>query len=79
MRLKEAVTDFAESMVMVQGPLPVQAPLQPVKTESAAGVGVRVTEVPLVKVAEQELPQSMAVGEEVTVPLPVPALLTVRA
>ena len=79
MRLKVAVTDLAESMVMVHGPLTVQAPLQPVKTESAAGVAVRVTEVPLMKLAEQTEPQSMPEGEEVTVPLPVPVLLRVRS
>ena len=76
MRLKVAVTDLAESMVMVHGPLTVQAPLQTVKTESAAGGAVRVTEVPLVKLAEQAEPQSMPEGDEVTVPFPV--LVTVR-
>ena len=66
-------------MVTKHEPVPEQAPIQPVKTESAAGVGVRVTEVPLMKLAKQELPQSMPEGEEVTVPLPVPVLLRVRS
>ena len=35
-------------MVTVHLPVPVQAPLQPVKVDPAAGVGLRVTTVPLV-------------------------------
>ncbi len=66
-------------MVTKHEPVPEQAPLQPVKTESAAGVGVRVTEVPLVKVAEQAEPQSIPEGEEVTAPVPLPVLLRVRS
>jgi hypothetical protein len=46
-RLNVALTDSAAFMGTVQAPVPEQAPLQPVKTESAAGVAVRVTEVPL--------------------------------
>ncbi|HEY7539868.1 MAG TPA: hypothetical protein VIF11_06990 [Methylomirabilota bacterium] len=52
-------------------------PLQPENVEPAAGVAVKVTAVPLVKPAEQVLPQEMPVGALVTVPLPAPALLTV--
>ncbi len=47
LRLKVAVTDWATSIVTVQVPVPEQAPLQPVKTESADGIAVRVTKVPL--------------------------------
>src|SRR5881628_3481596 len=54
-------------------------PLQPVKIEPAAGAAVRVTAVPLVKLAEQVAPQVIPAGALVTVPLPVPALLTVSA
>src|SRR5207249_5639438 len=53
-------------------------PVQPVKVEPAAGVAVNVTAVPLVKLAEQVTPQLIPTGALVTVPLPVPALLTVR-
>ncbi len=48
LRSKVAVTDWAASMVTVQVPVPKQAPLQPAKTESADGIAVRVTKVPLV-------------------------------
>ena len=46
-------------------------PLQPVNVEPAAGVAVRVTAEPLANAAEQVAPQSMPVGDEVTVPVPV--------
>jgi hypothetical protein len=45
--------------------------------EPEAGVAVRVTVVPVLRLAEQVLPQLMPAGLLVTVPLPVPALLTV--
>src|SRR5207245_3234610 len=62
-----------------QAPVPEQAPpVQPVKVEPAAGAAVSVTAVPLVKLAEQVAPQVMPAGELVMVPLPVPALETVR-
>src|SRR2546428_8534928 len=47
--------------------------------DPAAGEAVSVTPVPLVTLAEQVAPQVMPAGELVTVPLPVPALLTVSA
>ena len=53
-------------------------PLQPPKVDPAAGVAVSVTAVPLVKLAAQVAPQVMPAGELVTVPLPVPAWVTVR-
>jgi hypothetical protein len=43
---KVAVAARSPDMATAQGPLPVQAPLQPAKVEPAAGVGVRVTVVP---------------------------------
>jgi hypothetical protein len=65
-------------MVTVQLPVPVHAPLQPVNVEPVAGAAVRVTLVPELKLALHVAPQLMPAGDEVTVPLPVPALPTVR-
>src|SRR5947199_10758680 len=72
--VKIAVTTVAALRVTVQGAVPVQLPpLQPVKTDPAAGVAVSVTTVPLVKEAEQVAPQSIPAGVPVTVPKPAPA------
>ena len=77
LRAKVAVRLLAASTTNAQG-LFVQAPLQPVKVEPVAGTGVSVTVVPEAMFALQVLPQAMPVGAEVTVPLPVPVLVTVR-
>jgi len=45
--VKIAVTVVAAETVTVQGPVPLHAPLQPVKTESLLGVAVSVTTAPL--------------------------------
>src|SRR5207253_3581355 len=72
------VTAVPAESVTVQAPVPEQPPpVQPVKVEPATGVAVKVTAVPLVKLAEQVAPQVIPTGALVTVPLPVPALLTV--
>jgi hypothetical protein len=76
--LKVAVTDCAAFMVTLQAPAPVQAPLQPAKVAPAAAVAVNVTTVPLLKFALQVTGQLMPAGLLLTVPLPVPARLTVR-
>jgi hypothetical protein len=64
--------------VTTQEPVPVHAPLHPAKVDPAAAVAVRVTEVPLLKLAEQVVPQLMPAGELVTVPVPAPAFVSVR-
>src|SRR3954447_6858154 len=73
-----AVTERSVSSVTVQLPVPVQAPLQPPKVEPDAGAAVKVTVVPAVKEAEQEVPQLIPAGLLVTVPAPVPAFPTER-
>src|SRR5207245_6577693 len=79
MSVNVAVTVVAAEIVTVQVPVPAQPPpLQPVKVEPAAGAAVRVTAVPLGKLAAQVAPQLMPAGELVTVPLPVPDGVTVR-
>lgn len=65
------------SAVSVKG-LPQLVGDQPAKVEPAAGVAVKVTVVPLVKPATQVAPQLMPAGVLMTVPEPVPALVTVR-
>src|SRR5437773_3784240 len=78
--VKVTVTVVAAEIVTTHDPVPEQPPpLQPPKVEPAAGAAVSVTAVPLAKLAAQVAPQSMPAGELVTVPLPVPAGVTVRA
>jgi len=77
--MKVAVTEVAAFMVTVQEPVPVQPPpLQPVNADPAAAAAVRVTDVPLVNEAEQVAPHEMPAGALITVPLPAPALDTVK-
>jgi len=66
-------------MLTVQVPVPEHAPLQPLNVDPVAGVAVRVTLVPLVNEATQVVPQAMPAGALVTVPLPAPDFVTVRA
>ena len=78
--MKVAVTVVLAVSVTEQEPVPEHPPpLQPVKVEPVAGAAVRVTAVPLGKLAEQLVPQLIPAGELVTVPLPGPAVATVRA
>ena len=75
--VKVAITVVAAVMGTVQVTVPEQPPpLQPVKVEPAAAEAVRVTEV--LKLARQVEGQLMPAGALVTVPLPVPAGVTVR-
>ena len=77
--LNVAVTARACVIDTVQVLVPVQAPLQPANVDPLAAAAVSVTEAPLVKFAPQVLPQLMPAGEDVTVPVPLPALVTVSA
>ena len=74
-----AVTICAAFIVTVHVPAPLHPPPdQPEKYEPAFGVAVKVTDVPLLYGAKHVEPQFMPDGLLVTVPPPVPALVTVR-
>src|SRR5258706_5888573 len=75
--LKFAVAVTAELIVRLQLPVPEQAPLQPVKVEPAFGVAMRVMTVFARRSEKQALPQSNPSGDDVTRPVPVPALVMV--
>ena len=68
---KVAVTDVSELGVIVQVPVPEQAPDQPAKAEPTSGVAVSVTGA-AVNDAEQVAPQATPDGLEVTDPEPLP-------
>ena len=78
MRVKVAVTLVAAVGVRVQGVVPVQAPLQPVKVEPVAGKAVRVMAMPCRAGVVQVVPQLMPAGLDTTVPAPLPVLVTVN-
>ena len=73
---KFAVTLVFPVRVTVQVPVPVQAPDHPVKVDPVAAVDVRTTVVPLVKLELQVVGQLIPDGLLVTVPEPVPVVLT---
>jgi len=74
-----AVTLVAAVMVTVHVPVPEHPPPDhPVNVEPEAAVAVNMTLVPEVYDSLQSEPQSMPDGLLVTVPLPVPDLVTVR-
>src|SRR2546428_4610694 len=75
---KVAMTARAALIVTLQVPVPVQLPLQRVRVAPAGGAGVRVPTVPVVRAVEQVAPQEIPADDLVTVPLPVPDLVTVR-
>jgi hypothetical protein len=77
--VKFALTDFAASMVTLQAPVPLHAPLQPANVEPESGAAVRFTTAPLSKFAEHVGPQEIPAGELTTVPVPVPLFVTVSA
>ncbi len=74
---KVAVTLSAAFITIEQDVfVPLHAPPHPENAEPGAGVAVSVTDVPPGKDALQADPQLMPLGDEVTVPLPLPDLLT---
>jgi hypothetical protein len=78
--LNVAVTDVAAVTVTTQVPVPEHPlPVQPANVEPSAAAAVSVTAVPLAKFAEQVVGQLIPAGALVTVPVPVPAGLTVSA
>jgi hypothetical protein len=52
-------------------------PLQPVKVDPVAGIACKLTTVPVVKLAEHVLPQSIPAGELMILPLPLPTAVIV--
>src|SRR5262245_27791616 len=77
--VKLAVTVWSAFIVTVHEPVPLQPPpLQPVNVEPPVGAAVRATVLPLGKSEAQVAPQEMPLGLLVTVPVPVPDLLTVN-
>lgn len=78
--LKVALTAVAAFNVTTQVPVPVHPPpLHPANVEPSAGLAVSVTCVPLAKFAEQVVGQLIPLGALVTMPVPVPASVTVNA
>src|SRR5688572_24011345 len=60
---KAALTDLAASIVTLQAPVPVQSPLQPLKTVLVVWMlKVRATDWPEVKLAVHVAPHSMPAG-----------------
>jgi hypothetical protein len=78
-RSNVAVTDAAWLTVTTHVPVPLQPPPdQPAKLDPAAGEAVKVTTAPCENDALQVEPQLMPAGDDVTVPVPAPAGVTVR-
>jgi hypothetical protein len=73
-----AVTLWLAIILMIQELLPVQLPLQPTNFDPTPGDAINVTEVPLLKFPVQVEGQLIPTGLLVTVPLPVPARVTLR-
>jgi hypothetical protein len=76
--VKFAVTEVSLARVTTHDVVPLHAPDQPLNVDPAVGVAVRVTAVPLEKLALHVVPQLMPAGLLVTEPVPVPARVTLR-
>ena len=75
--LNVAVTARESAFIVnTQFPVPVHEPLQPANVDPLAAVAVSVTAALPPKLALQVVPQLMPAGADVTVPLPVPAFVT---
>jgi hypothetical protein len=74
--VKVAVTERSWLIVSVHVPVPVQAPLQPMKVEPGAGVAVSTTLVPAMYASAQSPGQEIPAGELVTVPASSPPMPT---
>jgi hypothetical protein len=77
--LKVAVTVSAAAIVTTQAPVPLHAPLHPANTDPSDAACVSVTCVPLAKFAVHVGLQLTPAGALVTVPVPVPASVIVKA
>jgi hypothetical protein len=72
-----AHTEVSLTRVRLHGSVPEQAPVHPVKVELALGFAFNRTDVPVAKLALHISPQLMPAGALVTVPVPVPKVVTV--
>ena len=78
-RVKVAVTEVFELIVSEQVPVPEHAPDHPVKVEPCAGVAVSIAVEPAAMLLTvQSEPQLIPPPDDVTVPCPVPSLVTVK-
>jgi hypothetical protein len=73
-----AVTEAAADIVTAQVPVPEHAPDHPANVEPELAAALRVTAVPLEKLALQVVPQLIPAGLLVTVPAPVPLPWTIN-
>jgi hypothetical protein len=73
-RLKEAEQDLL-AFIFTKGQS--ASPLQPVNVDPVAGTACKPTTVPVGKLAEHLLPQSIPAGELMILPLPLPAVVIV--
>src|ERR1700683_1087453 len=77
--LNVAVTACAALIVTVHVPVPVQFPLHPVNVDPPVAAAVSTTCVPTAKLSVQAVGHVIPAGTLVTLPVPVPAMLTVRS
>ena len=74
----KVAVQFLVPVMVTEPSLQSASPLQLENVEPALGEAVRVTLVPELYGSEQSAPQLMPAGADVTVPEPVPDLVTVR-